>query len=171
MAATDRPAGKSELRLLDPKRTQLRKDSYGRLQLEIGIEERHGPVRALRCLPLTRPDQFISLQDDEGTEIGIIPELSALDPDSRQAVLAELDFYYLKPRVLRIHRVEAKNGIITWDLETDLGPRKVHVRDRQNIRPLGNGRTILTDIHNAKFEIPAADELDPKSRQWLEIEL
>lgn len=171
MAETPPPTSKSELRLLDPKHTRVRRDPYGRLQLEIGIEERHGPVRALRCLPLTKPDQFISLQDDEGTEIGVIADLETLEGESRKAILEELDFYYLKPRVLRIHKVENKNGIITWDLETDLGPRKVHVRDRQNIRPLGNGRTILTDIHNAKFEVPAPDELDPKSRQWLEIEL
>lgn len=171
MAAGDQNGSKSELRLLDPKRTHVRKDSHGRLQLEIGIEERHGPVRALRCLPLTQPSRYISIQDDEGTEIGIVADLEALEPESRKAILEELDFYYLMPRVLRIHKVENKNGIITWDLETDLGPRKVHVRDRQNIRPLGNGRTILTDIHNAKFEVPAADDLDPKSRQWLEIEL
>lgn len=171
MSATGPTPSKSELRLLDPKKSRLRKDNYGRLQLEIGIEERHAPVRALRCLPLTQPDRFISIQDDEGTEIGVIADLQALEPESRKAVEEELAFYYLMPRVLRIHKVEAKNGIITWDLETDLGPRKVHVRDRQNIRPLGNGRTILTDIHNAKFEVPSGEELDPRSRQWLEIEL
>lgn len=162
---------RSELRLLDPKKTRLYKDRFAHLHLEIDIVERYGPVRALRCLPLTRPHEFISIQDEEGNEIGVIADLADLSADSRRAVEEALELYYLNPRVLRIHKVEAKNGIITWNLETDLGPKTVHVRDRQNIRPLPDGRTILTDIHNAKYEVPRGEELDARSRQWLEIEL
>ncbi len=172
--ATDAPQGtrrNSELRMLDPRQIRLHRDPFAQLHLEIGSEERYGPVRAVRCLPLTRPYEFISLQDEEGREIGVIADLAELSTGSREAVEEDLEFYYLNPRVLRIHKVEAKNGIITWDLETDRGRKKVHVRDRQNIRPLPDGRTILTDIHNAKYEVPRGEELDPRSRQWLEIEL
>ena len=162
---------KNDLRLLDPKKLRLRTDTYGRLALEIGFEERYGPVRALRSLPLTQPDRFISFQDEEGFEIGILPDVRPLDSESRRALEKELDLYYLKARVRKINRVEARNGLITWELETDLGTRTVHVRDRQNIRPLPDGRTILTDIHDAKYEIPPSSELDEKSRDWLSIEL
>ena len=165
------PNASSDLRLLDPKKVQIKTDAYHRLQLEVGIEERYGPVRAVRCLPLTRPGQYISLQDDEGAEIGIIADLADLDRESRKAVEADLDLYYLKVAVQAIQKVEARNGVITWELETDRGPRTVHVRDRQNIRPLPNGRTILTDIHEAKYEIPRFEDLDERSRHWLEIEL
>jgi hypothetical protein len=167
-----KPAGpsKSELRLFDPKKLQIRADSSGRLQLEVGIEERYGPVKAVRSLPLTQPDKFISLQDDEGNEIGIIQDLTLLEGESRRAVERDLELYYLKARVKAIHRVENRNGILAWDLETDLGTRTIYVRDRQHIRPLPGGRTILTDIHEAKYEIPPVDQLDEKSRHWLEIE-
>lgn len=165
------PTPKNDLRLLDPKKVRVKADAYGRLQLEVGFEERYGPLRAVRCLPLTQPTRFISLQDDEGTEIGIVPDLDALDRESRQAVEADLDLYYLKAKVQAIRRVEARNGVISWDLLTDRGERTVHVRDRQNIRPLPDGRTILTDIHDAKYEIPRFEDLDERSRHWLEIEL
>lgn len=161
---------KTDLRLLDPKQVTLRADSFGRLHLEVGIEERYGPVQALRCLPITQPERFISLQDDEGEEIGIIADLSALDKRSRRALEEELERYYLKARIESIRKVEARNGIITWDVETNLGPKLVHVRDRQNIRPLADGRIILTDIHDGKFEIPPPEELDDRSRSWLMIE-
>jgi len=164
------PAKKNDLRLLDPKKVRLRADSFGRLHLELGIEERWGPVRALRSLPLTQPDRFISLQDEEGEEIGLLPDATALDAESRRALTRELEQYYLKARVRAIRRVEARNGVITWELDTDLGPRTVHVRDRQNIRSLADGRTILTDIYEAKYEVPPGDELDDRSRHWLEIE-
>ncbi|MGV3722068.1 MAG: DUF1854 domain-containing protein [Actinomycetota bacterium] len=161
----------SNLQVLDPSRVRLRRDELGRLRLEVGIEERYGPVRAVRCLPLTQPERFISLQDEEGEELGVIGDLAELDAASAQAVRAELELSYLHARVTRIHHVEARNGIITWEVTTDLGKRRVHVRDRQNIRPLPGGRTVLTDIHDGKYEIPAAEELDKESRRWLEIEL
>jgi len=161
---------KSELRMLDPKKVRVRTDSYGRLQLEVGFEERYGPIKAIRSLPLTRPLDFISLQDDEGNEIGIVEDLARLDSASRQAVQRELDLYYLKARVTAIKRVENRNGILAWDLETDLGSKTVYVRDRQNVRSIPGGRTMLTDIHEAKYEIPPVEELDEKSRHWLEIE-
>jgi uncharacterized protein DUF1854 len=165
-----KPTVKSDLRLLDPKRVRLRTDSFQRLHLEVGFEERYGPVRAVRCLPLSQPGKFISIQDDEGEEIGIIPDAGDLDGDSRQALEKDLELYYLKAEVQAIKKVESRNGILTWELETSLGPKTVHLRDRQNIRPLPNGRIILTDIHGAKYEIPPIDTLDEKSRSWLEVE-
>ena len=91
--------------------------------------------------------------------------------DTIRALERELDLYYLKARVRKINHVEAKNGLITWELLTDMGPKTVHIRDRQHIRPLADGRTILTDIHDAKYEVPPMDQLDEKSRDWLSIEL
>ena len=162
---------KSDLRILDPKKTRISLDTYGRLQLEIGIEERYEPVRAVRSLPLTKPDQFISIQDEEGEELGVVVDMAQLDAGSREALAGELELSYLKAKIQQITKVEAKNGIITWDLITNLGPRQIHVRDRSNIRPLYDGRTILTDIHEAKYEIPPVDSLDEHSRKCLETEL
>ena len=165
------PTAKNDLRLLDPKRVRLRADAFGTLQLEVGIEERYSPVHLFRCLPLNRPAEFISVQDEEGSEIGIIPDLRELDGESRRIAEGELELYYLKAQVQAIRGVENRNGVITWELATDQGSKTVHVRDRQNIRPLPNGRTMLTDIYDAKYEIPPASELDERSRHWLEIEM
>src|ERR1051325_5697848 len=106
----------SDLRLLDPREIRLKKDPFSRLHLEVGFEERYGPVRAVRCLPLTKPDRFISIQDEEGVEIGIIADVAQLDPESRAAMNEALDFYYLKAQVSSIKKVETKNGIISWEL-------------------------------------------------------
>lgn len=165
------PAHPSDLRLLDPTKTTLVLDDSRRLQVQIGIEERIGPVRAIRSLPLTQPERYISIQDDEGVEIGVIKDMRELDSQSRAALQEELDYYYLKAKVTRILRVEARHGLITWQLETHLGPRTVHVRDRQHIRSLADGRTILTDIHEGKYEIPPMAQLDEKSVHWLSVEV
>jgi hypothetical protein len=162
---------RNELRLLDPKKVQIRIDENRRLRLEIGIEERYGPVRAVRSLPLSQPDKFVSIQDDDFNEIGLIPDLRQLDAESRKAVEGDLVLYYLVAHVERINKVEAKHGVISWELETNLGPRRAHIRDRQHIRSLPDGRTILTDIHEAKYEIPPLSQLDERSRHCLEVEM
>jgi hypothetical protein len=164
-------SGRNSLRVLDPKRLRLRQGPFGRLEVEIGFEERYSAVRALRAFPLNHPTQFISLQQDEGEEIGLIEDLAELDAESRAAVEAELDFYYLKAEVRQIHKVESRNGIITFDMDTSLGRRRTHVRDRQNIRVLPSGRVVLTDIHGGKYEVPSLDSLDPRSRHRLEVEM
>ncbi len=169
--STPPPGSKSDLRLFDAKQIRLRQDAFGQLHLEVGIEERYGPVRALRALPLNRPHEYIALQDEEGEEIGVLRDMRELDAESRRALEAELEIAYLKAAVTAVRGVESRNGIISWDLETEMGPRRVHVRDRQNIRPLPDGRVILTDIHGARYEVPPLDCLDERSRHWLEIEM
>lgn len=160
-----------ELRLLDPKSVRIERDAFRRVRLCIGFEERYEPVHVVRCLPLTEPDRFLSLQDEEGEEIGIIEDPSGLDPDSLRVVEEELDLGYLNAEVRRILKVIPRQGLVSWEVDTDLGPRTVYIKDRSDIRPLPDGRIILTDVYGAKYQIPALEQLDEQSRSWLEIEM
>jgi hypothetical protein len=161
----------NDLRLLDPKTVSLRADAFGRLWLREGDGEERGPVQSFRALPLTKPSRYISLQTDEGEELGLIPDMDELEPASRALLERDLELYYLKAKVQTIHQVETKNGLISFDLVTDLGERRIHVRDRQQIRMIAGGTVILTDIHGGKYEVPPLDELDEKSRRLIEMEL
>ena len=161
----------NDLRLLDPKAITLRADSFGRLWLREGDDEEQGPLQSFRALPLTKPSHHISLQTDEGEELGLIPDMDDLDPDSRAVLERDLELYYLKAKVRTINQVETKNGLISFDLVTDLGERRIHVRDRQQIRMIAGGSVILTDIHGGKYEVPPLDQLDEKSRGLIEMEL
>jgi hypothetical protein len=76
----------NDLRLLDPKTVVLRADAFGRLWLREGEGEEQGPVQSFRAQPLTNPTRFISLQTDEGEELGLVPDIEALDPNSRAAL-------------------------------------------------------------------------------------
>src|SRR5688572_3065075 len=115
----------NDLRLLDPKSVTLRADAFGRLWLREGEGEEQGPVQSFRAQPLTNPTRFISLQTDEGEELGLIPDIEALDTNSLAALERDLELYYLKAKVRTIHHVENKNGLITFDLVTDLGERRI----------------------------------------------
>lgn len=157
--------------LLDGKHLRLFRDSHGRLHMENGIGERFGPLQVVRTLPLTRPSEWIVLREEDDREIGVLQSMDELEPGDRALLQEELQRLYLRARVTAIHRAEARFGIITWDLETEFGRKMVYVRDRQNIRPLADGRVILIDIHDGRYEIPPLDELDEASRHWLEIEM
>ena len=78
---------------------------------------------------------------------------------------------YLRAEVRSIVKVNPRVGLVSWELDTSLGPRTIYLKDRHDIRPLPDGRIILTDVHGAKYEIPSLDALDDRSRAWLEIEM
>lgn len=161
----------STLRLLDARQVHLTQDSFGRLQLEIGIEERYEPIRVLRSLPLTDPDAYISLQSEEGEEIGMLESSEGLDPHSLRLLREELEMVYLRAEITGIKKIVPSQGLMSWELETDLGPRTIFIRDRHDIRPFAGGRIVVTDVHGARYEIPSVEGLDDRSRSWLEIEL
>src|SRR5438270_3758550 len=160
MSMPPRGLSNADLRLIDPKCVRLSRDAFAALRLEVGIEERYEPMRALRLLPLTDPNRFISFTDEEGAEIGILEDPSRLEPKSREILNEELNLVYLKAEVRSIVKVNPRMGLVSWELDTSLGPRTIYLKDRHDIRPLPDGRIILTDVHGAKYEIPSLDALD-----------
>jgi hypothetical protein len=163
-------APQGDLQFLDPRGVRARRDARGKLVVTLGggVETVEG-VRPVRAFPLTAPDRQIVLLDGEDQELGVIRELRALDRESREAIEAELEVAYLVTQVREIRSIQSRFGVTTWELETDRGSRTAHVKERSDIRPLPDGRIILTDVDGVKYEI-VPDELDERSRTWLEIE-
>lgn len=157
---------------LDPRRLRAFRSERGELVVRIseGNEAIHVGVRPVRAFPFTAPGEQIALIDLEDQEIGMIRDLGELDEDSREALLSELTIAYLVPRVTGIRSVRSRFGVTTWDLETDRGPRVAHVKERSDIRLLPDGRTMLTDVHGVQYEIPPRDEIEERSRFWLDFE-
>ena len=74
-----------------------------------------------RAIPLSAPDEFIVLSDEDGHEIGIIRRLDDLEPDSRQLLSDELYQNYratIIERVLSIKR-DPVSGLIRWAVEVE----------------------------------------------------
>jgi hypothetical protein len=169
----DKQAPSGDLRFLDPAEVRVQRNERGKLVVTLrreGREEIWEGVRPVRSFPLTAPDRQIILIDAEDEELGIIRELRALDRESREAIESELEIAYLVTRVESIRGVRSRFGVTTWELDTDRGSRTAHVKERSDIRPLPDGRIILTDVDGVKYEIPPPGELDERSRSWLIIE-
>ena len=136
-----------------------------------GEEHRFDRVIVLRAFPLTSPDDFLSVREptDGKREIGMIRYISDLDEESERLVLRELAKRYYVPKITHIHSLHRRRAVYL-DAETDLGRRRITLRDSVgSVRPLDDGRVLLTDIEGNTFEIPDPKELDKASYKKIEV--
>ncbi len=148
---------------LNPGSMSLQRDQKGRLVLKVGDEERL-VLRVIRSFPLTSPNGFVSLWGEDG-EIGLIPNLEALDSSSRTVIGQELEKAYFMPKIRKILRVkELYGGITEFAVETDKGFREFEIQSKNQIRHVGVSRVLITDVDGNKYEIPDVTRLDSRSR-------
>jgi hypothetical protein len=157
---------------LDPADVRLRRGSLGQLQAVLP-DRCLLRARLVRAFPLSRPEAWVALQQEDGQEAGLLQGLDGLDADSRQLAEEELRLRYFTPRVtavldLRDELQGGRSGGIVWDLMTDRGPARLHMPNtNEHIQPLGNGRLLLTDRDGQRFEIADIAALDANSRRLL----
>lgn len=176
-----------ELVMLRAADCRLQLDEHQRLSgLVYGREYRE--IIAYMPFPLTGPTDWISLvsvsdADGDGrrsdggqpgrVELGVLPGLDGLDPESRQAVATALRLRYFMPKVSRIVAVTdedpGQTGAVNWELETDRGYMRMRMPNLfEGIQELADGRLILSDHDGNRAEIPSTAGLDRESRRMLD---
>jgi hypothetical protein len=146
------------------------RDVFGLLTLHVDSDEEYPEIRPARSFPHTSPSAFISLSVPDRGEIGVIEDMDALDRQSRQLLEEELELLYFSPVIQRITKVDQHYGASSWHVQTDRGPQIVRVRERSDIRWLGPGKVILTDVHGVRYHVQDSSALDETSRLILEQE-
>ncbi len=161
----------TELRFLEPSAVQFHRNG-NRLQMRQGTEGDWQDVNPVRLFPLSEPDKWISLVDDDGEEIGILQSLKELPQESRRCLEDELRRRYLVPRIHRILACRDRFDLVEWTVETDRGRVTFQTRNlREQVRePLPN-RLTLTDVEGNRYDVLDVDALDPQSRRMLEERL
>jgi hypothetical protein len=131
-------------------------------------------VSLRRCFPLSANDTniMVRLPDEEmerGREIGIIADVSELSEDSRQAILRELRLHYFVPGIQRINSIREEFGFLYWSVETDRGSKKFIMRDSviSAVRKVSEGRWLIIDINQTRYEIFNFEALDSRSQDLL----
>lgn len=154
---------------LPPADIRLVRDEFERLNISVAGTT-HTGVRAVRPFPLTSPENCVFILDSDGKEVGMVEDVAALEPSSRDLLRASLDLDYFCTRVLSVKSVKSRHGVSSWVMVTPRGERTVHVKDRSDIRKLPGGRMILTDIDGLRFEIESISKLDDRSQTLIESE-
>lgn len=128
-----------------------------------------------RSFPLSAQNTYVVVRvpedehPDRLQELGVIADCGELDDASRWAVEQELNLFYLVPVVQTIHSIREEFGFLYWDVETDRGPKQFIMRDSiiGQVRQVGQGRWLIIDINQTRYEIRDYEKLDQKSQDFL----
>ena len=158
-----------DIRYLDPAEAKFEETPGGFVRLTIGADEIYPRVALYRAFPFTYLDRYISVRDVEGKEIGMIRELGEFGEETAQLILRELDRRYFTPVISRIESIKEEFGYAYWNVVTDAGPRRFTVRDmQQSVLLLSTYHVLIIDVDGNRFEIPDYQELDARSRKYIE---
>ncbi len=147
---------------LDPAAVSLKKNGD---KIEALI---HGETtfvdRLARAFPHSNPDQFVSLMDELGHEIGIIENPKKLDNASRNLLEAELKAIYFVPTINAITSVVSKGTGSQWTVDTDDGEYIFRILGRDALKGNEPPAVEITDEHGKRYRIDNYWDLDAESR-------
>lgn len=125
-----------------------------------------------RLFPKSGATKYIVLLDDEGNQVAIIRDLNNLLPDSKAVIESALEEYYMIPRIKRFIKMTESFNIWMWTAETDKGIITFEIRNHiASIKPLYDGRVLIKDANDNRYEIPDYRKMDKKSIKMLEPKL
>lgn len=130
--------------------------------------EKFTELELRRLFPITGLNKYIALMDREGNEIAVIRDINDLMPESKAAVESCLYEYYMIPKIKRFLKMSEKFKIWMWTAETDKGIYTFEIRNHLTaVKPLYDGRVLIKDANDNRYEIPDIQKLDKKSRKLL----
>jgi hypothetical protein len=146
----------------------LVEDELGQLALKRPGENDVADVRIRRSFPWSGPNEQISIRSSEGKELLLIERLDAIEAGLRKRIATWLDRHAFVPKITRINQVDVRFGFQQWDVETDRGPARFRVQEREDIRFLADGRFAVKDADGNVYELKSLDQLDAPSRRAIE---
>ena len=125
-----------------------------------------------RLFPKSGGDKYLVLLNEDGDTVAIIRDLANLMEDSQKIVRSALEEYYMIPRIIRFISMTEKYKIWMWTAETDHGVITFEIRNHtQSVKPLYDGRVLIKDADDNRYEIPDYRKMDIKSQRMLEPKL
>lgn len=142
----------------------------GLLTVELADGSYCGRAFLSRAFPFQLEEEYISLQNDEKEELGMIRRLTDLKEEDRDLVRGELEKKYFAPKIQKILVLTERFGATHWDVETDVGKLRFTVKDtyRSMIR-MTEDRLYVCDVDGCRYEIPSLKGLDRRSFSKIEL--
>ena len=138
------------------------------VDVEFYTGEKFTGVELRRMFPITGLTKYIALVDSEGEQIAIIRDLNDLMEDSRKVAEKVLEEYYMIPRITKFIKMSEKFKIWMWTAETDKGIYTFEIRNHITaVKPLYDGRVLIKDANDKRYEIPDVKQLDKKSLKMI----
>ncbi len=125
-----------------------------------------------RAFPFDHPESYISVQDTDKNEIGMIADLSVFSAETADLMRQELNRKYYAPVLTAIHNVKDKYGYAYCTAETAEGEITFTLKDAaRSILKVDEKRVIITDVDGNRYNIPDLSALDRRSYKKIELYL
>ena len=143
---------------------------------ELVLQTADGPklVRAHRSFPWSAPEKFVVLREDveeDAQELASIQDLADLPAETRGVIEEWLERHTFIPTITRVLEVKSGNTALLFRLETDRGQKRIKVMEREDLRPLADGRTLIRDSDGVVYQLPPMATLDRESQEQLRLVL
>ena len=130
----------------------------------------YGRVILHRAFPFDRPDNIISVQQEDGFEIGIIRDINEFDKKTAEILNRALDKKYYIPEITKILSAKDRFGFVYFKCQTDSGECDFVVRNPfGSIIRLSETRIFILDIDGNRYSIKDTSALDRKSYRKIEL--
>lgn len=121
-----------------------------------------------RLFPRSGGNRYVALLDGDGNQVAVIRNADNLLPESRETLLEAMEEYYMIPRITRFIKMTEKFKIWMWTAQTDKGEITFEIRNHiASVKPLYDGRVLIKDANDNRYEIPDYRKLDKKSQKML----
>jgi hypothetical protein len=158
------------IHILDPTASLFSRGADDSIELRIN-DQFYPKVWVFRSYPLSNKEQFLSLRDatrQDLPEIGLIYDLKQFPAETQEMIGSELEKRYFVPRITEVVSLKEARDRLEWDVVTTKGRRHFTIRNPfDNIRSLEDGRLLITDTHNCRYEIQDHDALPNKLKDIL----
>lgn len=135
-------------------------------------DETYDRVWLHRSFPIDMPNMYISVQNKDSEEIGMIRDLSEYDEETKALIAFELDRKYYTPKITKIISLKETRGYSFWKVMSDAGELSFSLQDTyRSMSRVGPDRAFITDVCGNRYEIASLEALDKKSRRKLDIYL
>jgi len=134
--------------------------------------ERFERVWLHRSFPFNMPWEYISVQNKDQEELGLIRKVSDLGEGSEAFVKEELLRKYYTPKITKIKTLKETRGFSFWQVISDAGELSFTLQDTsRSIAKISEDRAFVFDICGNRYEIESLSALDKKSFRKLELYL
>jgi hypothetical protein len=121
--------------------------------LEILRDHQWIKVDLIPCFPISHKDEYFSIKDKEGHEIGFIKNISELDELNKELISRYLKFKVFKCEIDGIYSITEDFGIRNFHTLTNMGER--HFQTALDEWPIvsDDDQIFITDVFGENFVI------------------
>ena len=155
-----------DINYLDKDNTYFKLEPNGFLTLEHNGKT-YEKVIISRLLPYLMPDNYISVQEKNG-EIGIITDLSLLEPEQTGILRAKLERRYFTPSVIGIKNITEKMHFTFIEAKFADAEKELCISEpTKNIFMVGD-IVYISDVEGNRYKIEDIEILDKRNKSKIE---